>query len=153
MWAGIKNYPGNTKVRSMSHDKQLMVLSGNVQELKSFGSPDLEYLHQMPTTLPPKIIVFGYSHCHVHSLTSRHCDGAQETAYTEGTFIVAGDFNKGNLRKTLPKCYEHLCYSWCENSCSLLLSLPGWLQGPDLPSQNLTIPLPQRQQKLIVDRS
>lgn len=135
MWSGTKNYPGKTKVRSMFHDKQLMVLLGNVQELKSFGSPDLEYLLQMPTTLPPKTIVFGNSHCHVHFLTSRHCDGTQETAYPEGTFIVAGDVNKGNLRKTLPKCYQHLCYSWCENSCSLLLSLPGWLQGPNLTSE------------------
>jgi hypothetical protein len=31
-----------------------------------------------------------------------------ETTYPEATFIIAGDFNKANLRKTLPKFYQHI---------------------------------------------
>jgi hypothetical protein len=31
----------------------------NIQKLKFFCSPNLEYLNQMPTVLPPKKIIFG----------------------------------------------------------------------------------------------
>ena len=31
-----------------------------------------------------------------------------ETTYPEAAFIVDGDFNKANLRKTLPKFYQHI---------------------------------------------
>uniref|UniRef100_A0A4W5PN64 Endonuclease/exonuclease/phosphatase domain-containing protein n=1 Tax=Hucho hucho TaxID=62062 RepID=A0A4W5PN64_9TELE len=31
-----------------------------------------------------------------------------ETTYPEAAFIVAGDFNKANLKTRLPKCYQHI---------------------------------------------
>jgi hypothetical protein len=31
-----------------------------------------------------------------------------ETIYSEAAFIVAGDFNKANLRTRLPKFYQHI---------------------------------------------
>jgi hypothetical protein len=31
-----------------------------------------------------------------------------ETIYTEAAYIVAGDFNKANLRKRLPKFFQHI---------------------------------------------
>jgi hypothetical protein len=36
-----------------------------------------------------------------------------ETTNPEATFIVDGDFNKANLRKTLPKFYQHINFSTC----------------------------------------
>ena len=66
----------------------------------------------MPTVLPPKIIIFGYSHSRVFTpqadtttaLKELHWTLCElETTYPEATFIVAGDFNKANFKKTLPK--------------------------------------------------
>ena len=47
-----------------------------------------------------------------------------ETAYSEAAFIVAGDFNKGHLRKTLHKFYQHISCDYMRNTDrgSLLLS-------------------------------
>jgi hypothetical protein len=36
-----------------------------------------------------------------------------ETIYPEAAFIVAGDFNKANLRTRLPKFYQHIDCSTC----------------------------------------
>ena len=78
-----------------------------------FTRPRLPH-NQMPTYLPPKIIIFGYSHNHVYSpqadttttLKELHWTLCQlETTYPEAEFIVALDFNKTNLKKMLPKFY------------------------------------------------
>ena len=34
-----------------------------------------------------------------------------ETTYPEAAFIVAGDFSKANLRKRMPKFYQHIDYT------------------------------------------
>jgi hypothetical protein len=48
-----------------------------------------------------------------------------ETTYPEAAFIVAGDFNKANLRTRLSKFYEHIdcpdhCYSNFQNAYKAL---------------------------------
>ena len=61
----------------------------------------------MPTVLPPKEILLGYCHSRVYSpqgdtttaLKELHWTLCKlETIYPEAAFIVAGDFNKANLR-------------------------------------------------------
>ena len=59
-----------------------------------------------------------------------------ETTYPEAAFIVAGDFNKANLKTRLPKLYQHIdcatragktldhCYS---NFCNAYKALPALL--------------------------
>jgi hypothetical protein len=59
-----------------------------------------------------------------------------ETTYPEAAFIVAGDFNKANLRKTLPKFYKNIycstlpeltldhCYSTLLNAYKALPCTP-----------------------------
>jgi hypothetical protein len=70
----------------------------------------------MPKVLTPRIIFFGYIHRRVYSLSSRYHDGLQLYAnwkphILRPAFIVDGDFNKANLRKTLPKFYsQHIDY-------------------------------------------
>ena len=72
----------------------------NIQELKSFCSPDLEFLtikcrlHYLPA---PKDL-----HWTLFKL---------ETIHPEAAFIVAGDFNKANLRTRLPNFYQHIDFS------------------------------------------
>jgi hypothetical protein len=39
-----------------------------------------------------------------------------ETIYPEDAFIVAGDFNKANLRTRLPKFYQHIEYTTCRGN-------------------------------------
>jgi hypothetical protein len=59
-----------------------------------------------------------------------------ETTHPEAAFIVAGDLNKANLRKTLLKFDQHIDCSTraAKNTRSLLLPLPECLQGPPPPS-------------------
>ncbi|CDQ97587.1 unnamed protein product [Oncorhynchus mykiss] len=66
----------------------------------------------MPTALSSKRIVFDYSHSHVYppqadtslALKELHWTLCKlETIHPDAVFIVAGDFNKANLRRRLPK--------------------------------------------------
>ena len=67
----------------------------------------------MLTVLPPKRILFGYCHICVYQANTTNYTGiyANETTYPEARFIVAVDFNKANLRKTLMRYYHHIDYS------------------------------------------
>jgi hypothetical protein len=69
----------------------------------------------MPTALSPKRILFDYSHTHVYptptstALKELHWTLCKlETIYPEDAFIVAGDFNKANLRTRLSKFYQQI---------------------------------------------
>jgi hypothetical protein len=82
----------------------------NMQELKSFCSPDLEFFNRV---ISQENSLRLLSHPCI-SPSSRNHDGPQgtgcklETIYPEAAFIVAGDFNKENLRKRLPKYYQYI---------------------------------------------
>ena len=71
----------------------------------------------MPTALSTKRILFDYNHSHVYPhkadtstvLKELHWTLCKlETTYPEAAFIVAGDFNKANLKTRLPKFYQHI---------------------------------------------
>jgi hypothetical protein len=64
----------------------------------------------MLTALSTKRILFDYNHSRIYSPPSRNIDGPEqftlcklETTHPEAAFIVAGDFNKANLKTRLPK--------------------------------------------------
>jgi hypothetical protein len=99
----------------------------------------------MRITLSPKITIFGYSHSRVYpphadtttALKEFHWTLCKpETTYTEAAFIVAGDFNNANVRKRLPKFYQHIdcsshaaktldnCYSNFRDAYNALLCPP-----------------------------
>ena len=85
----------------------------NIQELKSFCSPDLEFLtskcrpYYLPRELSSVIITAVYIPPQVDTkmaIKELHWTLCKlETIYPEAAFIVAGDFNKANLRTKLPK--------------------------------------------------
>uniref|UniRef100_A0A8C7QER3 DNA-directed RNA polymerase n=1 Tax=Oncorhynchus mykiss TaxID=8022 RepID=A0A8C7QER3_ONCMY len=90
----------------------------NIQELKSLCSPDLEFLtikcrpHYLPRELSSIIITAAYIPPQADISTALNklyltlCK--LETTYPEAAFIVAGDFNKANLKTRLPKFYQHI---------------------------------------------
>ena len=90
----------------------------NIQELKSFCSPDLEFLtikcrpHYLPREFSSIIITAVYippqadTSMALNKLYLTLCK--LETIYPEAAFIVAGDFNKANLKTRLPKFYQHI---------------------------------------------
>uniref|UniRef100_A0A8K9USR6 Reverse transcriptase domain-containing protein n=1 Tax=Oncorhynchus mykiss TaxID=8022 RepID=A0A8K9USR6_ONCMY len=90
----------------------------NIQELKSFCSPDLEFLtskcrpHYLPREFSSIIITAVYippqadTSMALNELYLTLCK--LETIYPEAAFIVAGDFNKANLKTRLPKFYQHI---------------------------------------------
>ena len=100
----------------------------------------------MPNVLPPKRILFGYSHSHVQyippqantttALWELHWTGKLETTYLEVAFIVAGDFNKANLRKTLLKFYQHIDCSTCSGKTATPPFKMPTRPFPALPSAN-----------------
>ena len=90
----------------------------NIQELKSFCSPDLEFLtmkcrpHYLPREFSSIIITVVYIPPQSDTsmaLKELHLTLCKlETTYPEDAFIVAGDFNKANLKTGLPKFYQHI---------------------------------------------
>ena len=98
----------------------------NVQELKSFCSPDLEYLtiKCWPYTSQYNYLQLWSQSCifplkPIPQLPSRNYTGLcgkLETTYPETVFIVAGDFNEANLRKTLLKFYQYIVQAGIKNS-------------------------------------
>ena len=85
----------------------------NIQDLKCFCSPDLEYLtiKCRPYYLPREfsLVIVTAVYITTTALKVLHWTLCKlETTYPEAAFIVAGDFNKANLRKILPKFYQHI---------------------------------------------
>ncbi|CDQ76805.1 unnamed protein product [Oncorhynchus mykiss] len=90
----------------------------NIKELKSFCSPDLEFLtikcrpHYLPREFSSIIITAVYippqadTSITLNKLYLTLCK--LETIHPEAAFIVAGDFNKANLKTRLPKFYQHI---------------------------------------------
>ena len=71
----------------------------------------------MSTAISTKGIIFDYNHSRIYSPqadTSMALNKLNltlcklETTYPEAAFIVAGDFNKANLKIRLPKFYQHI---------------------------------------------
>uniref|UniRef100_A0A8C8MIY8 Uncharacterized protein n=1 Tax=Oncorhynchus tshawytscha TaxID=74940 RepID=A0A8C8MIY8_ONCTS len=69
------------------------------------------------TALSTKRILFDYNHSHIYppqadtsmALNELYLTLCKlETIYPEAAFIVAGDFNKANLKTRLPKFYQHI---------------------------------------------
>ena len=93
----------------------------NIQELKSFCSPNLEFLtakcrpYYLPREFSLVIITAVYIPPQADTTTALkelHWTLCKlETIYPEAAFIVAGDFDKANLRTRLPKFYQHIAYS------------------------------------------
>ena len=70
----------------------------------------------MLTVLSPEILFVNNSHSGLYSPQADTTTALKElhwilckleTTYPEDAFIVAGDFNKANLRKRLVKFYQH----------------------------------------------
>ena len=90
----------------------------NIQELKSFSSPDLEFLtikcrpYYLQREFSSVIITAVYIPPEADTMTALkelHWTLCKlETTYPEAAFIVAGDFNKAKLRTRLPKFYQHI---------------------------------------------
>ena len=72
----------------------------------------------MSTALSTKGILFNYNHSRIYpppqadtstALKELHWTLCKlDTTYPEAAFIVAGDFNKANLKTRLPKFYQHI---------------------------------------------
>jgi hypothetical protein len=71
----------------------------------------------MPTALSTKRILFDYNHSHVYPPQAGTSTALKElrwtlckleTTYPDAAFILAGDFNKANLKTMLPKFYQHI---------------------------------------------
>uniref|UniRef100_A0A673ZB86 Reverse transcriptase domain-containing protein n=1 Tax=Salmo trutta TaxID=8032 RepID=A0A673ZB86_SALTR len=89
----------------------------NIQELKSFCSPDLEFLtikcrpYYRPRELSSVVTAVYIPPQADTKMAAKELHWTLcklETIYPEAAFIVAGDFNKGNLRTRLPKCHQHI---------------------------------------------
>ncbi|RXN30279.1 dynein heavy chain [Labeo rohita] len=93
----------------------------NVHPIKFLCSTDLEYLMLMcrpfwlPTEFSAVIITAVYippqantdrAHRDLYNVIS-----SQETTHPEAAFITSGDFNNANLRKVLPKLYQHIQFN------------------------------------------
>jgi hypothetical protein len=85
----------------------------NKQELKSFCSPDLEFhtIKCRPYYLPTELLWVIVTEVYIHpqadtttALKELHWTLCKlETIYPETAFVVAGNFNKANLRTRLPQ--------------------------------------------------
>ena len=90
----------------------------NIQEFKSFCSPDLQFLtikcrpHYLPREFSSITITAAYippqadTSMALNELYLTLCK--LETTYPEAAFIVAEDFNKAILKTRLPKFYQHI---------------------------------------------
>ena len=142
----------------MCHDYPLTVWLWSCQKLKSFCSPDLEYLtiKCQPYYLPREFSAIIATADTTASLKELHWSLCKlETTYPEAAYIVAGDFNKENLRKKLQKFYQHIdccthaaktldhCYTTFQNAYKALLHPPFGKSDHDS-----TLLLPSYRQKL-----
>uniref|UniRef100_A0A669EKF5 Reverse transcriptase domain-containing protein n=1 Tax=Oreochromis niloticus TaxID=8128 RepID=A0A669EKF5_ORENI len=93
----------------------------NVHPVKSFCSPDLEYLMVKcrPFWLPREFtaVIITAVYIPPQADTDRalrelySAISSEETAHPEAAFITAGDFNKGNLKKVSPKLHQHIHFN------------------------------------------
>lgn len=93
----------------------------NVHPVKSFCSPDLEYLmiKCRPFWLPREFtaVIITAVYIPPQADTDRalrelySAISSEETAHPEAAFITAGDFNKGNLKKVSPKLHQHIHFN------------------------------------------
>ncbi|XP_042078701.1 uncharacterized protein LOC121814866 [Haplochromis burtoni] len=93
----------------------------NVHPVKSFCSPDLEYLmiKCRPFWLPREFtaVIITAVYIPPQADTDRalrelySAISSEETAHPEAAFITAGDFNKGNLKKVSPKLHQHILFN------------------------------------------
>ena len=95
----------------------------NIQELKSFCSPDLEFLtvkcrlfylsREFSSVIVTAVYILPQADTKT-AIKEHHWTICKlETIHPEAAFIVAGDFNKANLRTRL-------------NSASILIALHAW---------------------------
>ena len=120
----------------------------NIQKLTSFCSPDVEYLtikwpYYIQREFSSVIVTAVYIPPQADTTTAlkelRWTLCKLGTTYHEATFIVAWDFNQANLRKTLPKFYQHIDCSICSGKIlDHCYSALKCLQGPYLPSLRQT---------------
>ncbi|XP_014196244.1 neurotrimin isoform X1 [Haplochromis burtoni] len=93
----------------------------NVHPVKSFCSPDLEYLmiKCRPFWLPREFtaVIITAVYIPPQADTDRALRelysviSSEETAHPEVSFITTGDFNKGNLKKVSPKLNQHIHFN------------------------------------------
>ncbi|XP_025760682.1 uncharacterized protein LOC112845470 [Oreochromis niloticus] len=93
----------------------------NVHPVKSFYSPDLEYLmiKCRPFWLPREFtaVIITAVYIPPQADTDRalrelySAISSEETAYPEAVSIMTGDFNKGNLKKVSPKLHQHINFN------------------------------------------
>jgi hypothetical protein len=141
------------------------VILGTYKKLKSICSTDLEYLtikcqpYYLPRELSSVIAMAVSNPPQTETLAvlkELHWTLCKlETTYPEAAFIVAGDFNKTNLRTRLPKFYQHIdcttrtaktlnqCYSNLQNAYK---ALPRPLFGKS--DHDFILILPSYRQKL-----
>ena len=88
----------------------------NVQELKSFCSPDLEYLtikcwpDYLPREFSLVIVTEVYSSTQANTTTALKVLGFGQTGkhISWGRIYCSWDFSKAHLKKTQPKIYQHI---------------------------------------------
>ncbi|RXN14101.1 dynein heavy chain [Labeo rohita] len=95
----------------------------NLHSIKSFCSPDLEFhmLLCQPFWLPREFTAIIITAVYIPP--QANTDQAlkelyghiseQETVYPDAAFIVAGDFNKANLRTIAPRFFQHITINTC----------------------------------------
>ena len=90
----------------------------SVHSLKSFCSPDLEYLvllcrpHWLPRDFTAVICIAVYippqADTNVALKELYVTISKIENSHPEAALIVVGDFNRASLKKVLPKFYQHI---------------------------------------------
>ncbi|XP_051537628.1 uncharacterized protein LOC127431288 [Myxocyprinus asiaticus] len=93
----------------------------NVHSIKSFCSPDLEFLMLLcrPFWLPREFtaVIITAAYIPPQADTDRALKelygiiSEQETAHPEATFIVTRDFNKASLKSVAPKYHQHISFN------------------------------------------
>ena len=114
----------------------------NIQELKSFCSPDLEFLtikcrlHYLPREL--SLIVITVVYIPPKQTPQRPWKNficKPETTYSKAVFIVAGDFNQVNLSTRLPK----ISILNARHKLVAFWTIATLKPSPTFPSANLTM--------------
>ena len=93
----------------------------NVKPLKSLCSPDIEYLTLLlrPIYLPREFSAIILSVVYIHPRANEEAALKElygtindlESKYPDGCSILVGDFNSANLKKVLPKYFQHVTCS------------------------------------------